>query len=70
MEQKTAIPGFFKVDESVVVNKDSDALRAYKKQKHREMRIDRIQTELTEVKDDIQEIKEMIRGLSSNGCAR
>lgn len=63
MEQKTAIPGFYKVDESLVINKDNEALNAYKKRKLKERRIESLQEELCSMKDDIQEIKQLLKGL-------
>jgi hypothetical protein len=63
MEQKTAIPGFYKVDESVVINKDNDALKAYKARKEKERMIKDVQVEVQNLKSDINEIKQMLRGL-------
>lgn len=63
MEQKTAIPGFYKVDESLVINKDNDGLKAYKKRKLKETRVNKMQYELSDLKNDIKEIKELLRGL-------
>ena len=68
MEQKTSIPGFYKVDESVVINKDNDALKAYKLKKEKDRLIKDIQVEVNELKSDITEIKQMIKGLMQQLC--
>lgn len=61
--QKTATPGFYKVDESLVINKDNEALAAYKKRKLKEKRIEHLQTEINELKTNITEIKELLQRL-------
>lgn len=63
MEQKTDVPGFYKVDESLIINKDNDALKAYKKRKIKESRVNNIHYELNNLKSDIKEIKELLKGL-------
>lgn len=62
-EEKTEIPGLYKVDESLVINKDDIGLKNYKKIKARSARVDRVQEELKTLKNDINEIKEILRGL-------
>lgn len=64
MEQKTDVPGLYKVSEGVIINKDNTALQIYKNKKQRERRIDEIQNDVASLKDDIQEIKQLLRGLS------
>lgn len=63
MEQKTIVPGFYKVDESLVINKDNEALKAYKNRKIKESRVNRINDELNNLKCDIKEIKDILKGL-------
>lgn len=64
MEQKTEVPGIYKVTDGILINKDTDALKLYKNKKQRERRIDEIQNDVASLKDDIQEIKQLLRGLS------
>lgn len=64
MEQKTNVPGFYKVDESLVINKDNEGLKAYKKRKIKEAKLNRLQHELNYLKEDLKEIKELLKGLT------
>lgn len=63
MEKKTELPGIYKVSEGVLINKDKDALDAYKKRRERERQIDTIQKELSQLQDDTKEIKELLNQL-------
>jgi len=63
MEQKTDVPGLYKVAEGIIINKDNNSLQAYRKRKNRERRIDEIQNDVASLKDDIQEIKHLLKGL-------
>lgn len=63
MEQKTSVPGFYKVDDSVVINKDNDALKAYKARKEKERLIKDVQVQLDVLKTDMYEIKQLLKGL-------
>lgn len=63
MEQKTSIPGLYKVDESLVINKDSEGLKKYKKIKARAARVDVVQNELKVLKKEVDEIREILKGL-------
>jgi peptidoglycan hydrolase CwlO-like protein len=60
MAQKTAIPGIYKVSEGILINKDNDALKAYKARKNKDRQIEQVQEELYEVKKDINEIKSLL----------
>ena len=64
MEQKTEVSGIYKVREGVLINKDNDALKIYKHKKAKERRIDEIQNDVLSLKDDIAEIKQLLKGLS------
>jgi hypothetical protein len=64
MEQKTEVSGIYKVREGVLINKDNEALKIYKNKKARERRIDDIQSDVLSLKDDIAEIKQLLKGLS------
>lgn len=61
--EKTEIQGIYKKSEGIFINKDTDSLQAYRKRKLREKRIDEIQNDFASLKDDIQEIKQLLRGL-------
>lgn len=62
MEQKTEVPGIYKVEEGVLINKDDLALQAYKNRKNRERRLNKVEEELSLLKDDVSEIKDLIKG--------
>jgi hypothetical protein len=64
MEHKTEIPGLYKVKEGILINKDNDALRAYRNKRDREKSIDKIREDVDQLKNDIAEIKYLIKGLS------
>jgi len=61
---KTEVPGIFKVREGVLINTDNDSLTAYKNRKKREKRIDEMQEDIQSLKGDLQEIKDLLRGLA------
>jgi len=64
MQQKTDVPGIFKdTTNGALINRDNKALQAYKLRKKKEMKIDQIEVEITGLKNDMQEIKELLRGL-------
>lgn len=60
MAKKTAIPGIYKVSEGILINKDNDALRAYKARKNKDRQIEQVQAEVTELKKDISDIKGLL----------
>ena len=61
MEQKTEVPGFYKVDEGVVINKDNTALKAYKIQKAEKARLVQLEQDVSSMKSDLEEIKDLLR---------
>jgi hypothetical protein len=61
---KTEVPGIYKVCEGVLINTDNDSLTAYKNRKRREQRIDEMQDDIKSLKGDLQEIKDLLRGLA------
>jgi len=63
-DQKTEVPGLYKVSEGVLINKDNDALKAYKKRKAKERKIEALEEDVQSMKNDLQEIKELLRGLT------
>lgn len=64
MEHKTDVPGIFKNPATgALINKDNKALQAYKLRKQKEVRFDMLEKDITVLKSDMQEIKELLRGL-------
>lgn len=61
--QKTEIPGVYKVGEGILINRDKDALAAYKLRKEKERRVQVLEQNLNELKTDIEEIKVLLKGL-------
>jgi len=61
---KTEVPGIYKVREGVLINTDNKALNAYKNKKRREHMVDEMHEELKTVKNDLQEIKDLLKGLA------
>ncbi|NDB60107.1 hypothetical protein EB001_16900 [bacterium] len=62
-ERPTDVPGIFKTSEGVLINKDNDALKAYKIRKIKENKINIIESDMEQIKTDMHEIKELLRGL-------
>ena len=60
-EKKTIVPGIYKVGEGVLINKDNDTLNAYRTRKMKNLKIDDIASEMETLKNDISEIKELLR---------
>ena len=63
MEQKTDVPGIYKVSEGVLINKDNDALSAYKKQLQKARETSSLRQEVSDLKKDMEEIKNLLKGL-------
>lgn len=61
--QKTEIPGIVKVGEGMLINTDNDSLKAYKARKVREKKIDELDKSLECMKNELSEIKELLKGL-------
>jgi hypothetical protein len=61
---KTEVPGIFKVREGVLINTDNNSLAAYKNKKRRDRRVDEMQEDIQSLKNDLQEIKDLLRGLA------
>ena len=61
--EKTEAPGIYKQRDGILINKDNDALAAYKKRMRKERAIDEMQDEISELKNDMKEIKELLKGL-------
>ena len=64
MEYKTDVPGIFKNPATgALINKDNKALDAYNKRKQKEQKLDMVEQDIASLKNDMQEIKELLRGL-------
>ena len=63
MEYKTEVSGFYKTSDGAIINKDNDALYMYKKQKDKSKKIENITNDILNLKQDIEEIKMLLRGL-------
>jgi hypothetical protein len=61
--QKTEIPGIVKVGEGTLINTDNDALRAYKTRKEKERKVLRLEEDMSLLKNDLEEIKNLLKGL-------
>jgi|688.fasta_scaffold02023_28 hypothetical protein len=63
-DKRTDRPGIYRTAEGFLINKDNDALAAYKKRKRKEQAVDKIQEQINELKTDINEIKDLLKGLA------
>jgi len=61
--EKTEVKGIYKKSEGVFINTDNDALRAYKKSKIQAQRLISLENDVADMKSDLQEIKELLKGL-------
>lgn len=64
MEMKTDVPGIYKTSDGALINKDNTALAAYKARKEKEKRLDKLENDLSGLKNDMDEIKTLLRGLA------
>ena len=61
---KTEVPGIYKVREGVLINTDNNSLAAYKNKKKRDRRVDEMQEDIETLKNDLEEIKDLLKGLA------
>ena len=61
-EMPTERPGIFKT-ETGLINKDNNALQAYKMKKRKMQEIDSLKDEFYSMKSDLAEIKRLLEGL-------
>lgn len=64
MSGKTEVPGIYKVRDGVLINTDNSSLAAYKNKKKRDKRVDEMQEDIQTLKNDLQEIKDLLKGLA------
>lgn len=63
MEGPTEVKGFYKTNEGFLLNTDKAALNEYKAKRLKDMKLNKVEAEISELKNDIAEIKELLRGL-------
>ena len=63
-DKKTEKPGLYKTAQGFLINKDNDALNAYKKRKRKERALDDMQEQISDLKSDLDEIKALLKGLA------
>ena len=63
MAIKTDVPGISKERDGVLINIDNSALNAYKKSKIQSQKIIELECNMDQLKTDMLEIKELLRGL-------
>lgn len=59
--KKTEVPGIYKQKEGVLVNKDNLALLQYKKKKQQTQKMDFIEEEVSQLRSELSEIKELLQ---------
>jgi hypothetical protein len=62
-ESKTEIQGMYKISDGIVINKDELSLLKYKKEKNNMQKIAFLEKNVSSMKDDIKEIKDLLRSL-------
>ena len=62
-ESKTDIPGVYRTSEGFLINKDNDSLSAYKARRRRDKEMDVLREDVSLLKNDLQEIKDLLKGL-------
>ena len=62
-DAKTDVPGIYRSPEGFLINKDNNALAAYKARKARDRELDTVKEEVSSIKEDLREIKELLKGL-------
>jgi hypothetical protein len=60
---KTEVQGFYKIKEGYLVNTDQGALKEYKSKKMKDIKLNTIESDVSSMKNDIEEIKNLLRGL-------
>lgn len=63
-EVKTEEPGLYRSSDGVLINKDNQALRAYKQKKIEMKKISDLEKTVTDMKGDLEEIKNLLKGLA------
>jgi hypothetical protein len=58
--QKTEVQGIYKVSEGILINKDNDALKAYKVRKEKDRKTVSIEKDVEMLKTSMEEIKDLL----------
>jgi hypothetical protein len=61
--QKTAIPGLVKEKEGVILNVDNTSLKNYKAKKEKDRRINTLEETVTNMQNDLNDIKTLLQRL-------
>lgn len=61
MAARTEVAGIYKEKEGILLNKDTEALRSYKRQKANNKKLNEVINEVSDIRDDILELKNMFR---------
>lgn len=64
--QKTKYEGIYKKQEGILLNMDNQALAAYKARKEKDRRAANTEKEISMLKDEMKEIKELLMKALSN----
>lgn len=62
-ESKTDVYGYYKTPIGAIVSKDMEGLSAYKKQKAKNTQLNNMKSDIDQLKSDMSEIKELLKGL-------
>lgn len=60
---KTEVKGFYKTKEGFLINEDKEALAEYKASKMKNIKLNNIEKEMGDLRNELSEIKELLRGL-------
>ncbi len=63
IDTPTEVSGFYKTPEGSIINKDIDSLKAYKKKRMKSIELNNMKEDISQLKNDMAEIKELLKGL-------
>lgn len=67
---KTEIPGIYKANDGVLINKDDDGLKKYRKRreilKAKDNKINTLEDKVESLSNDIEEIKNLLKSWQNN----
>lgn len=70
MHQKTEIPHIYRDESGALINKNNEALLAYKLKKQQTLKISMIENQIKNLNEDVMDIKKLLLQLSENIKAR
>lgn len=62
-DTKTDVTGYYKTSTGAVISKDNDGLQSYKLRKSKQAELNNMKEEISDLKKDLAEIKELLKGL-------